>query len=114
MGDRASIQFKDEYGRVSAVLNDHWGGMGFVERAQDWLRRYDGDGKYSMPVPKGVSTPQSRKEASALMVEFIQASIGGDRVVPTMNDVDNSDNGHFILSTKDGSILEHLERKWGP
>ena len=112
MGDRASIQFKDDQGQVSAVLNDHWGGMEFVEAARAWLREYDGAGKYSMPVPHGASTPSSRREADALMVEFIQAKIGGDRIVPTMNDCDNSDNGHFVLSTTDGSILAHLKRKW--
>jgi len=110
MGDRASIQFRDDSGQFSAILNDHWGGMEFVNAARDWLKNYDGEGKYAMPVPRGVSTPQTRRDADALMVEFIRAGIGGDRVVCSTMRIDNSDNGHFVLNTADGSVWKHL--KW--
>ncbi len=105
MGDRASIQFRDSEGRLSAILNSHWGGMGFVEAAQKFLRGYDGDGRWGqLPVPNGVSTPESKKEADTLMVEFIRSNSDGDRVVCSTKDVDNSDHGHFTLNTSDGSI----------
>lgn len=100
MGDRVSIQFEDAEGRRSAVLNDHWAGMELVSNAQAWLREFSSEYDGTR-----MSTPESRREPDTLMVAFVRANLGGDRLVCSTDEVDNSDNGHFVLNTKNGEIV---------
>ena len=96
MGDRVSIQFaqiRGDYVWYSAVLKDHWGGSEFPQQALEFVR--------SINIETRISTPLSRLEPSVVMVAFVQhlASPESLRLVPTKNDCDNSDNGHFIIWT---------------
>jgi hypothetical protein len=100
MGDRVSISFSD--GReVSVVLFSHWGGMGFVKQAQDYIKELN---EYIRTKPKGISFPLDRKEPSTVMVDFIrhitknEERIESDLYLGAIpEDGDNSDNGHFII-----------------
>jgi len=98
MGDRASVQFIDSQGRKSAVLNDHWGGMEFVNAAIAFVKS----------IPHGHMLPMDRHEADAMMVEFIRSG-HGDRVVCSEREADQSDNGHFLIDATDGSIRKHSD-----
>ena len=101
MGDRVSIQFEDEDGGRSAVLFNHWGGMGFVKLADKWAKNLAKrkKGLYMMPL--------DRLEAGTVMMDFVRY-ITKDMtevesslyIVPTESDGDNSDNGHHIIKLK--------------
>lgn len=99
MGDRVSISFVDynDNGTVfdeSVALFDHWGGQEFAEIASKFIK----DGKAS-------------DEPCFVMVEFIH-SLGPDHSAylgKTLRDGDNSDNGHFRIDIKDGSIKRYAQ-----
>ena len=105
MGDRVSIQYgshrEDGTEQLSAVLKHHWGGPEFAFDALEFARI----GIESMSDNK-ISTPLSRGEPSAVMVSLVGQLVSeynarqrehSLRLVPTPNDCDNSDNGHFIV-----------------
>ena len=99
MGDRVSISFKmgeDE----SVALFSHWGGMGFVDRAQDYVN----DLHKSTPRNPGITHPLDRLEPETVMVDFIRhITKGMERVSSDLYIVkdssygDNSDNGHHVI-----------------
>lgn len=105
MGDRVSIQFaqhREDGIWYSAVLNNHWGGREFPYLALNFLK--------SINTKTAISTPMSRLEPSAVMVAFVHGldSPLSLRLVPTTNDCDNSDNGHFIIWTDTLTIERDL------
>lgn len=99
MGDRASISFVDYWkdGTVSdesVALFDQWGGPEFAELASKFVK----DNQVTM----------KDEEANFAMVAFIR-SLKPDRLVYLGKDEkhgDNSDNGHFRINLKDGSIKQ--------
>jgi hypothetical protein len=98
MGNRISIQFGQHYTDesiwLSAVLCHHWGGRYFVNEAVDFINSLIIDRKHDK-----ISGPLTRLDPDAIMVAFVQNLPKSDslRLVPTKDDCDNSDNGHFIL-----------------
>jgi hypothetical protein len=101
MGDRVSIQFKDETGQVSPVLFSHWGGMGFVKEAEDYAKKLAKE-------KKGKEMgPLDRLESQTVMVDFIRDAtknmkeVEGDLYLGrSTREGDNSDNGHHIIKLK--------------
>lgn len=111
MGDRVSIQFKggDE---TSSVLFAHWGGSEFPKLALKFAKKMKKDMD-----KRSTSDPSKRMEGGIVMLNFILDELknevgefapnGSGRkgkyitssfyIVPTENDGDNSDNGHFII-----------------
>ena len=112
MGDRVSVQYGKHWpdGKewLSAVLCHHWGGPQFPESAKRFASGTQGPGN-------GVSTPLNRRDPDALMVHLISHLIAEEsprsmRLVPTKNDCDNSDNGHFIIWLDEGkTTIEQIE-----
>lgn len=97
MGDRASISFKNE-DRESVALYSHWGGMAFVKKAKDYVRR----------LKKEVGTkefnPLDRLDPETVMVDFIRyltadvTRVSNDLYLgKDEDDGDNSDNGHHVI-----------------
>jgi hypothetical protein len=102
MGDRISIRFVDELGNKSATLFSHWRGKEFIKVVNTYLDELYHDDETNI-----MSTPIGRKEPGTVMVDFIRwLTKREDRIysnyyiVPTPEDGDNSDNGHYdvILS----------------
>ena len=99
MGDRVSIEFKNR-DEQSVTLCAHWGGMEFVKFATEYaseLIKECGNKR---------SSPLDRREPSTVMVDFIRhlaKELGKKRIEScyylgaTLDDVDNSDNGHYII-----------------
>lgn len=100
MGDRVSIQFKTG-GEKSVVLFSHWGGIEFVNFANDYAKELlaETGEKHCMPL--------DRLEPHTVMVDFIRylsKDLGPDKRIESNyyigtdeDDGDNSDNGHFII-----------------
>jgi hypothetical protein len=92
----------------SVALFSHWGGMGFVAQAENYvneLRQHIAN----RPNP-GVIQPLDRLEPETVMVDFIRhITKDMDRVksslyiVPDKSCGDNSDNGHHVIDL--GSAL---------
>ena len=101
MGDRVSIQFKDSHG-VSPVLFSHWGGKGFVKDVKAYLKTLN----------TSISTaPLNRLEHGTVMMDFIRHITKDMSIVDsdyylelTVNDGDNSDNGHYIFDLDSGKV----------
>lgn len=105
MGNRCSIQFyKKEYG-FSPVLCDHWGGKDFADEAlyyakklKEWANGHEGE-------------PLQRFEPQIVIIDFLrhllenhvmtQRITSSYYLAVSENDVDNSDNGHFIINLDD-------------
>lgn len=111
MGDRVSIQYGDHWyndgtPRLSATLKDHWGGQNFAYEALEFATNLKDDRPWSTPI--------SRLEPSAVMVQFVAHLVNQGskslRLVPNPKDCDNSDNGHFIVWL-DKLIVEKIEEE---
>jgi len=112
MGDRISIQFVNNNDK-SVVFFDHWAGRRLLQEAQDYLEELNSE------IPDGhISMPLDRREASAVMMDFIAWRVtkhgynppskrirgswylGGDE-----NDGDNSDNGHWRIDVSNPNAI---------
>lgn len=103
MGDRASIQFRNnDTNEQSVVLCSHWGGKHFHELAWQWAKEEQqrcekGKGDYAL------STPITRHEPNTMLVKFITdnadtwTKVGMPYIGVDRSDVDDSDNGCFII-----------------
>jgi hypothetical protein len=96
MGDRVSVSFR-KGNEESVVLFSHWGGMGFVEDAQNYARLLQIE-------REGSGMPLDRFEPNTVMVDFIRGVTQGMTRVESdlylgqdSEDGDNSDNGHHIV-----------------
>jgi hypothetical protein len=92
MGNRVSVQFVGD-GQKSAVLFDHWGGTKTVKAARAFVTKVTkmADGR-----------PLGRGEPGHVMTAFVRDYAGitdSCYLVPTKEDGDDSDNGHFIINT---------------
>lgn len=104
MGDRISIQFKKGENR-SAVLFSHWDGLHFKDEAEDYVRLLVMDNlRRSKDKNLIMTMPLDRLEPGTVMISFIPEIVyNGDRIqsnyyLPeTVEDGDNSDNGHFMI-----------------
>jgi hypothetical protein len=109
MGDRVSVSFvreaEDWQGQMcrseSVVLFSHWGGIGFVEKAEGYARELVEKMKRD---PNIVSSPLARLEPETVMVDFIryvtpsQARVLSDLYLGAdSGSGDNSDNGHYCI-----------------
>jgi hypothetical protein len=131
MGDRVSIIFKDKDNSESPVLCHHWGGTEFPKYACKWFRMFSENVK---TLKKGNYDPLSRLEASNVLVQFIsdlknhkelryitkfevddkynikQVEYASDWITHSIylgkdrNDVDDSDNGGYTITTHDGKL----------
>ena len=98
MGDRVSISFVN--GRYESVaLFNHWGGRGFVDEAQDYVRKLIAENPQHSQFD-----PLDRLEPGTVMVDFIRYLTEGRGRVrsnlylgATSRDGDNSDNGHYRI-----------------
>jgi len=100
MGDRVSISFKNK-DEESVALFSHWGGMSFVEIAQQYAAdlKKSKEGKTLMPL--------DRLEPQTVMVDFIRylfkEIVSTDEVESNYylgkdkDSGDNGDNGHFTI-----------------
>ena len=93
MGNRVSISFRNRE-EESVTLFSHWGGMGFVHAAEDYVNILRSE-------RSGAMYPLDRLEPSTVMVDFIRhLTTGAERVESDLylgrspQDGDNSDNGH--------------------
>lgn len=100
MGDRVSIQFKDEE-YASPPLFSHTGGMDFVRKAERYAKNLAKrkEGKTLMPL--------DRLEAGVVMVDFIRDITKGKKEIEsdlyltrTLKEGDNSDNGNHIIKLR--------------
>ena len=103
MGDRVSISFKNGNDE-SVTLCSHWGGYEFVKTAERYTRKLLKESKKN-----GESLPLDRLEPETVMVDFIREITKEEKrvdsdlyIVPTPNDCDNSDNGHFVIDLLTG------------
>jgi hypothetical protein len=112
MGNRISIRFVSEGDYKSATLFSHWDGEELLEKVQIYL-----DNLYSEL--EGSIYPLNRKEPETVMVDFIRWLTKAEEriysnyyIVPTPDDGDNSDNGHYdIVLYKDKYIIEKNKDK---
>lgn len=111
MGDRISIQYKNGTEK-SVVLFSHWQGMNLKALADEHYR------KVVKPLhdQNGISMPLTRMGPHTVMVDFIRycvkenpfRPITGDLyIVGSINNGDNSDNGHWVLNLNTGK-WEHF------
>lgn len=100
MGARTSIAFKNQ-DQKSVVLFSHWGGMEFVEKAQNYVKDLN---KYKAIKVLSPSTPLSRLEPNTVMIDFIRYAtknmtrVEGDLYLgKDQSDGDNSNFGHHDI-----------------
>jgi hypothetical protein len=107
MGDRISIQFVNNNDK-SVVFFDHWAGRSLLQEVQDYLEELNAE------IPDGrVSMPLDRREAGAVMMDFIAWRASKHGFNPPLrrirgswylgvdeNDGDNSDNGHWSIDVR--------------
>ena len=137
MGDRVSIQFRDNDGDKSPVLFHHWGGTYFPKFALAWFRELKGKLKESD------RDPITRLEARNIIVQFIsylknmkelrecigfeknkdgEDTIGkpiySDELLSHSiymgtdeKDGDNSDNGHYVIYTQKDEMFNDRGEK---
>jgi len=103
MGDRVSIQFVNGKEK-SVVLFSHWGGMGFVKEAEDYVKDLK---KWEKKEDNVCITPLMRLEPDTVIVDFIRHitkdmhRVDNDLYLEVNeNTGDNSDNGHHIIKLK--------------
>jgi len=110
MGDRISIQFKNEneYGvgdEMSVVFFSHWDGTNLLFSVKEYFKELKREKVVdSLGDGVGVSGPLSRLQPNTIMVDFIRwLTKDVDRISSNYylgkdeNDGDNSDNGHYII-----------------
>ena len=113
MGDRVSIQFVGG-NESSAILFDHWGGTDFPKKALEFAKKMKKD-----MGDRVICDPAQRMEGGIVMLNFILHELRKDvgdldfseekmkrkgnyltssyYIMPTVEDGDNSDNGHYII-----------------
>lgn len=110
MGDRVSISFVN--GRNESVaLFSHWGGMGFVKEARQYLKEL----KKEM-IKQGSMMPLYRGEPDTVMVDFIRWYTKDEKRIESNlylgkdeTDGDNGDNGHYALRLDTTELQDTLE-----
>lgn len=117
MGDRVSISFvkKSAFPEVhgeyseSVALFSHWDGMGFVLRAQNYIRE---NLRVLQTIrKKGMMYPIDRGEPETVILDFISTFLAGERVSHNYylgkdgDDGDNSDNGHYRIDVDTGELV---------
>ena len=137
MGDRVSIQFRDNDGDKSPVLFHHWGGTYFPKFALAWFRELKGKLKESD------RDPITRLESRNIIIQFIsylknmkelrecigfeknkdgEDTIGkpiySDELLSHSiymgtdeKDGDNSDNGHYVIYTQKDEMFNDRGEK---
>lgn len=99
MGNRISIQFVNGT-EESVVFFSHWDGEGLIEAVDNYIFR-------NKKRLSGSMNPINRREPDTVLVDFISQYLGGKVIDSnyylgrTVNDGDNSDNGHWIYDLSD-------------
>ncbi len=131
MGDRVSLSFKDEDGAESPSLFHHWGGTKFPKYANEWFKDFK---TKANALNKEGRDPLTRLEARNILAQFIVECSKEEDLKYTLNvetdknfnvikrekspnwlsdsiylgkdsyDGDNSDNGHYTITTYDGKM----------
>ena len=137
MGDRVSIQFKDNDEDKSPVLFHHWGGTYFPKFALTWFR------ELKSKLKQNDYDPITRLESRNMLVQFIshlksreelRECIGFEKdeqekdifnkpiysdellshsiyLGTNENDGDNSDNGHYVIYTQKDEMFNDKGEK---
>ena len=135
MGDRVSISFKDNDGDESVVLFHHWGGTRFPKIAQEWFEEFKKEIKSQRGGISDPITRFEARNIMAQFIGFLskipysKECLGfekdekGESVMTKpiyhdehlshsiyfgkdQNDGDNSDNGHYVINTRDGKMQD--------
>ena len=136
MGDRVSISFKDNDGDESIILFNHWGGTTFPKFALDWFKDYrkkiNKTAKSSVSTPitrfdcnnlmvqfvqwlgqcghyrECVGFEKDKKSESDFNKPiYSDYQISGSLYFgKDQNNGDNSDNGHYVINTRDGKMQD--------
>lgn len=85
MGNRVSIQFKDDDGTLSAVLFSHWSGLGLVHQAREFV-----DKLRQERINREV-LPLDRMEAGIVLINFIRHITSSDQNATDASDMVDSD-----------------------
>ena len=136
MGDRVSISFKDNDGDESVVLFHHWGGTDFPKVALDWFKGFKKDiNSTAKKNSSNPTTRFEARNIMAQFIGFLskipysKECLGfekdekGESIISKpiyhdehlshsiyfgkdQNDGDNSDNGHYVINTRDGKMQD--------
>ena len=136
MGDRVSISFKDNDGGESISIFHHWGGTEFPKVALDWFKAFKKDvnltakENVSDPITRFDSNNMAVQFISWLGKNGHYRQCSGfdkdenskaiydkplynqDQISHSVylgkdqNDGDNSDNGHYVINTRDGKMQD--------
>ena len=136
MGDRVSISFKDSDGDESVALFHHWGGTRFPEIAREWFEEFKKEIKSQRGGISDPTTRFEARNIMAQFLQWIgknnhyRECIGFEKdengnedlmMLPIysddqlshsiyfgkdQNDGDNSDNGHYVINTRDGKMQD--------
>jgi hypothetical protein len=131
MGDRVSLSFKDRDGGESPSLFHHWGGEWFPKYANEWFKNFKSTAN---ALNRKSCDPLTRLEARNILLQFIVECSKEEDLRYTLkietdenfnlikreispnwlthsiylgkspNDGDNSDNGHYTITTHDGKM----------
>ena len=136
MGDRVSISFKDHDDDESIAIFHHWGGTDFPKVALEWFKAFKKDvnltAKENFSDP---TTRFEARNIMAQFISWLgknnhyRECIGFDKnengksvydkplynedqishslyLGKDKNDGDNSDNGHYVINTRDGKMKD--------
>ena len=136
MGDRVSISFKDKDGDESIAIFNHWGGTEFPKFAFDWFKEFKKSVNLtarensSDPISRFDSNNMAVQFISWLGKNghyrkcsgfdknengksvFDKPLYNQDQISHSLylgkdtNDGDNSDNGHYVINTRDGKMQD--------
>lgn len=107
MGDRISISFVNN-DEESVTLFSHWDGKDLLNGVKKYL-----DVLNNLDKKDKISDPLSRREPNTLMIDFIRFYLkdeplhieGNYYLGKTMDDGDNSDNGHWTINVITGEFI---------
>ena len=135
MGDRVSISFKDNDGDESVALFHHWGGTEFPKVAFDWFKEFKKSLKSRNEKSSDPTTRLESRNIMAQFVQWLgrrghyreivgfeknakdeldwSNPVRSDELLShsiyfgkDQNDGDNSDNGHYVIDTIKGEMLD--------
>ena len=136
MGDRVSISFKDSDGDESVVLFHHWGGTDFPKVALDWFKGFKKDiNSTAKKNSSNPTTRFEARNIMVQFIGFLskipyskellgfEEDEKGKSIIDKpiyhddqlshsiyfgkdIHDGDNSDNGHYVINTRDGKMQD--------
>jgi hypothetical protein len=98
MGDRVSVQFKDDCNIISPPIFSHWGGMRFVDLARLFCETLHPSEESGFAATKFIRE-----------LECMKWDCEDVYICATLDEGDNSDNGNHIIVigiTQNGEVRE--------